>query len=110
MKYFYLVGLYFSFSMSLFGQASDQENKDEIKRLIIESFDEIWSELDSKNIGKFYTDDFLLLENGEVWSNDTISKYLSNARLVTPLPKRVNNFDFLEIKIVDRMAWIAYHN
>ncbi|AQG82415.1 DUF4440 domain-containing protein [Spirosoma montaniterrae] len=98
------------FTTTSFGQVSNETDKTRIKNLIIESFDEIWSKLNSKNIDKYYTKDFLLLENGEVWNNDSITNYLNNAILRKPNPKRNNTIEIIEIKIADRMAWIAYQN
>ena len=98
------------FTTISFGQVSNETDKTRIKNLIIESFDKIWSELNSKNIDKYYTKDFLLLENGEVWNNDTIAHYLDKALLRKPNPKRVNTIEVIDIKITDRMAWIAYQN
>ena len=98
------------FTTISFGQVSNETDKTRIKNLIIESFDKIWSELNSKNIDKYYTKDFLLLENGEVWNNDTIAHYLDKALLRKPNPKRVNTIEVIEIKIADKMAWIAYQN
>ena len=98
------------FTTISFGQVSTETDKTRIKNLIIESFDKIWSELNSKNIDKYYTKDFLLLENGEVWNNDTIAHYLDKALLRKPNPKRVNTIEVIDIKIADKMAWIAYQN
>lgn len=93
-----------------FSQVSNETDKTRIRNLVVESFDEIWSELDSENIDKFYTKDFLLLENGEVWNNDSIADYLDKAKLRKPNPKRMNTIEIIEIKIEGSMAWIAYHN
>ena len=98
------------FTTISFGQVSNENDKKIIKNLVIESFDEIWSKLDSKNIDKYYTKDFLLLENGEVWNNDSIAKYLDNALLRKPNPNRINTIEIIEIKVANRMAWVAYQN
>lgn len=98
------------FTTISFGQTSIETDKLQIKKLIIDSFDEIWSELNSKNIDKYYTKDFLLLENGEVWNNDSISNYLDKAILKKPIPKRVNTIEFIEVKVLEEMAWVAYKN
>ena len=98
------------FTTISFGQSSIETDKSHIKELIIKSFDEIWSELNSKNIDKYYTKDFLLLENGEVWNNDSIANYLDNAILKKPIRNRVNSIEFIEIKVLKGMAWIAYRN
>jgi hypothetical protein len=98
------------FTTLSFGQSSITTDERLIKELIIESFDEIWSKLNSKNIDKYYTADFLLLENGEVWNNDSISNYLDNAALKKPIPNRVNSIEFIEVKILKGLAWVAYKN
>lgn len=98
------------FATISFGQVSNETDITRIKNLIIESFDEIWSKLDAKNIDKYYTKDFLLLENGEVWNNDSIKNYLDNAMLRKPNLKRMNSIEVIEIKIANKMAWIAYQN
>jgi len=98
------------FTTISFGQVSNETDKTRIKNLIIESFDEIWSKLDAKNIDKYYAKDFLLLENGEVWNNDSIKNYLDNAMLRKPNLKRMNTIEVIEIKIANKMAWIAYQN
>lgn len=98
------------FTSFLFGQVSNEADKTRIKNLVIESFDEIWSKLNAENMDKYYTKDFLLLENGEVWNNDSIKNYLDIALLRKPMPKRMNTIEVIEIKIANKMAWIAYHN
>lgn len=99
--------LFASFS---FGQGSNETDKSLIKNLVTESFDEIWSKLNSSSIDKYYTKNFLLLENGEVWNNDSIANYLDKARLQKQIPKRVNTIEIIEIKIANGMAWVAYQN
>ncbi len=110
MKRLNTIILMICFTTISFGQSAIQTDKSDLKELIIKSFDEIWDELNSKNIDKYYTKDFLLLENGEVWNNDSIANYLDNAILKKPIPNRVNSIEFIEIKVTKGMAWIAYKN
>jgi len=77
---------------------------------IIASFDEIWSKLNAKNIDKYYIKDFLLLENGEVWNNDSIANYLDKAVLRKPIPTRINTIEIIEIRVSNKVAWVAYQN
>lgn len=98
------------FTTLSFGQVSNEADKKLIKNLVIESFDEIWSKLNSKNIEKYYTKDFLLLENGEVWNNDTIANYLDKALLDKPNPIRINTIEIIDTKVTNKTAWVAYHN
>lgn len=110
MKRFYSIILMIFFKTILFSQVSNETDKTLIKNLVIESFDEIWAKLSSKNIDKYYTKDFVLLENGEVWNNDTIASYLNNAILRKPNPKRMNTIEIIEIKVTNKTAWVAYQN
>jgi hypothetical protein len=86
-------------SILTFGQNSIEAYRLDIKRLIVDSFEEIWSEFNSENMEKYYTEDFLLLENGEVWNNDSIANYLDNTILKKPNPKRKNTVKIIEIII-----------
>ncbi|MFN5789461.1 MAG: DUF4440 domain-containing protein, partial [Bacteroidota bacterium] len=110
MKRLNFIILMMFFTTISFGQISNETDKTRIENLIIESFDEIWSKLDAKNIDKYYTKDFLLLENGKVWNNDSIKNYLDNAMLRKPNLKRMNSIEVIEIKIANKMAWISYQN
>ena len=98
------------FTTLSFGQVSNETDKKLIKNLVMESFDEIWSKLNSKNIEQYYTKDFLLLENGEVWNNDTIANYLDKALLDKPNPTRINTIEIIDTKVTNKTAWVAYHN
>lgn len=98
------------FTTLSFGQVSNETDKKLIKNLVMESFDEIWSKLNSKNIDKYYTKDFLLLENGEVWNNDTIANYLDKTLLDKPNPIRINTIEIIDTKVTNKTAWVAYHN
>ena len=98
------------FTTIAFGQDSNATEKKQFENLIRASFDDIWSALDAKNIDKYYTKDFLLLEHGEVWNNDTIANYLNKAILRQPKPERINTIEIIEMKVVNNKAWIAYHN
>ena len=110
MKILPFLNLIILLNAPLYAQVATEKDKAQIETLINESFDQIWSALDSKNIQKFYTHDFLLLENGEVWNNDSIAYYLDNAILQKPFPKRENTINIIDTKITGKTAWVAYHN
>ena len=48
------------FTTIAFAQGAMETHKKQFQNLVQESFDEIWSKLEAKNIEKFYTKDFLL--------------------------------------------------
>lgn len=83
-----------------------------VKELIKDSFEDIWSELDSTKIEKYHTDDFLLLENGIVWNNDSVRSYLNRERKEMESQKyqRLNRFEFLKSVHNQNTIWIAYDN
>jgi hypothetical protein len=110
MKKIYTILVMMSLVISSYSQSPIASDEEMIKALIKNSFDDIWSKFDSKKIEDYHTKDFLLLEHGEVWNNDTIANYVNKAVLKTPLPSRVNSFEFIDIKIYGDIAWVAYHN
>lgn len=91
---------------------SKNEEIEEVRRLISDSFQDIWSDLDSTKIKQHHTDDFMLLENGIVWNNDSVRAYLNRERLEMEAYeyKRLNQFDFLRVVYNHSSIWIAYDN
>lgn len=85
------------------------QTETQIKDLISGSYNNIWSAYSTKDLDKYYTSDFKLLENGEVWNNDSIEKVLAKAR-ESKIPIRENKFEFIEVKVTDKMAMVAYKN
>lgn len=87
--------------------AADEQ---QVKDLIIDSFQEILSENKQDKIPQYYTDDFILLEDGEVWDLKIIRDVMDKMAGMDKVPERINSFEFLEVKISGDMAWTAYHN
>ncbi|UBZ06989.1 nuclear transport factor 2 family protein [Salegentibacter mishustinae] len=91
-------------------QNSEMKKEDQIKELISNSFQKIFSDLDPQSLDTYCTQDFLLLETGEVWDMDKMRNYIDRASKQKSKVIRFNSFDFVEIKIEGKMAWVAYHN
>lgn len=91
-------------------QNSELKKEDQIKELISNSFQKIFSDLDPEALDTYCTQDFLLLETGEVWDMERMRNYLDRASEQKSKVIRFNSFDFIEIKIEGKMAWVAYHN
>ncbi|GAB5551637.1 MAG: hypothetical protein Sapg2KO_12280 [Saprospiraceae bacterium] len=108
MKNVLLFLLLLSSSFQLSAQSTDDVQQ--IKDLVQNTFDGIWSELEADNIPKYQTEDFILLEHGEVWTNDTIANYCLQAQKRPNRPERINEFEFIEVKVIGDWAWAAYHN
>lgn len=105
MKNLFLLSVLF-FTMHLGAQNSSDEQQ--LKDLIQNSFDDIFSEMSIDKVDKYFTKDFLLLEVGEVWDMERIKSELSSYDLQGR--RRINEFEFIAVKVKDDTAWIAYHN
>ena len=83
-----------------------------IQQLVIDAFDEVWSALDTSSLARLHTEDFLLLEHGEVWTNDSIINYQRNAMVGMKEQgyQRTNRMEFLTTESSGDLAWTAYHN
>lgn len=103
-KLFLLPFLFFCFHLT----AQTSSDEQQLKNLIQNSFDDIFSGMNIEKLESYYTEDFLLLEVGEVWDMERIKKELSSYDLNGR--ERLNDFEFIEIKIKGDSAWIAYHN
>jgi hypothetical protein len=99
----------FIFSFEGFAQrpATDEQ---QIEDLIQNAFDGVWSDLDEKAVDKYHTPDFLLLEHGEVWTNDIIKGYQVKGKSNSQGMKRVNTFEFIKVEVSENTAWCAYKN
>ena len=97
-------------AVSAAGQNTERTNEDQIKDLITNSFQKIFSDMDPQALNTYCTQDFLLLETGEVWDMKKMRNYIKRAGAQKTQVKRINSFDFIEIKIEGKMAWVAYHN
>ncbi len=89
-----------------------QADIDSVKHLIEGSFQEIWSDLDTSRIRAYHTDDFILLEQGLVWNNDSIARYLldEQKRMEEGQYQRLNRFDYVKSVQRQNTIWVAYKN
>jgi hypothetical protein len=95
---------------SIQAQNVSPEEEKAVKQLVQDTFDDVFSDLDSTKIKKHLTDDFLLLEQGEIWNNETIKHYLASALKSEKTPQRVNKFEFIKFVKSKNSIWVAYHN
>ncbi len=80
------------------------------KDLIQGAFDDLWGGVDSTKISDYHTDDFIILENGEVWDNDRIKVFMRRQLANTERPKRVNRMEYISIDKYGPSIQIAYDN
>lgn len=91
-------------------QQTAQEDFTLVENLVQHVFDSIWSAKKANTIIKYQTEDFLLLEHGAVWNNDTISNWCKRAAARDQGLKRTNTFDFFKQKKEGNRIWMAYNN
>ena len=80
------------------------------KGLIQGSFDDLWAGVDSTKISKYHTDDFIILEQGEIWDNDRIKEYMRKQLARADRPKRTNRMEYIAIDKYGESIQIAYYN
>ncbi|MDA0315676.1 MAG: DUF4440 domain-containing protein [Bacteroidetes bacterium] len=103
------LALIFQVGASAQSSSSKQEAL-KIHQLIQESFDSLFSLYHANLVERFYTPDFLLLEQGEVWNMDFIKSYLGEQSKKNNPVTRTNRFEFIKTEIFGNRAWVAYHN
>jgi hypothetical protein len=80
------------------------------KSLIQGSFDDLWAGLDSTKISIYHTNDFIILEQGQVWDNSMIKNYMRNQLKQTNRPIRTNKMEFIQIEKYGNSIQLAYYN
>ncbi len=96
---FFLLSTQFSFAQTT--------QKAEVQQVITRFFDAL-SVANIPLMKAEVSDDFILLENGEIWTIDTLANKISR-----PKPEgylRQNSFDFLSTKIDKNRAYVYYKN
>lgn len=114
----HLLKLLFVFFLIIMSCQKEKEeiitnNEDDFKtveQVVQGVFDDIWSDKNAELLTKYHTDDFILLEHGEVWTNDTIANWCKRAKLRDEGVKRLNSFNFFKAKREGNRIWMAYHN
>lgn len=81
-----------------------------VQNLIQDSFDSLFSTFNEDLILNYYTEDFLLLEQGEIWDKAFIENYFKQAKTQSSLPIRKNRFEFISTKVEGDRALVAYQN
>lgn len=123
MRILFLFALFFAFQaceqanvpsseQPLEADIESPEDKAAAQQLIQDIFDHVWSGTDTSFVARYQTKDFVLLEHGEIWTNDTIRNYQlrSAASKKSDASQRKNSFDFFRTEQNGDEIWLAYHN
>jgi hypothetical protein len=85
-----------------------QKQKTDTPESAIELIFESLSESNMAKMERAATPDIRILEDGVVWTMDTIRFYLGKQRPADY--KRVNSFEFFQKEVSEKMAFVSYHN
>ncbi len=107
-KLLLLSALCFVASVSLEAQTSKDIKA--VESLIQDSFDDLFSDFDSEKVSEYYTDDFILLELGEIWDLKKVTDYFIRAKSNPNQTVRLNKFEFIKTVIDGDRAWTSYWN
>lgn len=80
------------------------------KNLVQGIFDDVWGGLDSTKILNYHTEDFIILENGEVWDNARISQYIKGALQNENPAVRINKMEYISVDKYGESIQLAYDN
>ena len=91
-----------------------QEEK-KVQTTIETMFQNVFSDLDSSKTSLYFTDDFVLFEDGEISNGNAIEQMVLNLKKQFNDQenkdfKRTNTFDFLKTTVNGNSAWIYYKN
>jgi hypothetical protein len=89
---------------------SDEQAINAVEEVVQKLFDEVWAGYDETAVTKYQTADFLLLEHGKVWNNDTIINWCKSAKAHNQGMQRVNTFKRIDARKSADKLWLAYHN
>lgn len=114
MKYILIILLVLLFSCqnntSTNNNQITESEKQEVKDLILNYFDDIWSSYDTTKLLVHQTKDFILFEHGEVWKEEEIKEFMQKQIDKGDLPNRKNSMDFTFIEKQGENYHFAYHN
>ena len=80
------------------------------KDLIQGAFDDLWGGVDSTKILDYHTEDFIILEQGEVWDNTRIKQFMREQLAKEDRAKRINIMEYISIEKYGPSMQIAYRN
>ena len=102
-----LLFIIFCFSIfSVFAQGKLTAHQ-KVQNTVVDMFQAL-ADLDAVKVLSYCTEDIAILENGVLWTSDTLKLKISQTK-----PegfKRVNTFDFMDTVVKGKVAWTTYTN
>jgi ketosteroid isomerase-like protein len=88
------------------GYSQTNKEEEKVKKVVVDTFQAI-ADLDLPKLRSFCQTDFSLLEDGQVWTIDTLENRLK-PNLASGM-KRVNTIDFIKVTVQGPVAWVSYY-
>jgi hypothetical protein len=88
---------------------SSQDQKD-IKALVQGAFDDLWGGLDTIKLLDYHTEDFVILEHGEIWTNEEVMNYMRKSLAKNDSTNRINKMEFIDMNRYGNAITMSYHN
>lgn len=95
-------------TFTIYGQTKSDEQQ--IKDVIQNSFDDLWSATKLDKISQYYSTDFMLVENGVIWNTDSVLVALKRRQQRPDKPQRLNKIEVLKVDVDGNHGRIAYFN
>ncbi|WP_461052489.1 nuclear transport factor 2 family protein [Spirosoma arcticum] len=87
--------------------AQTTADEEQVKNVIVDAFQAL-ADLDMAKFRSYCQPDFMLLENGEIWTVDTLEARMK-PRIGSGM-KRINTVDFERVTVKGNVAWVTYNN
>ena len=112
MRYLAFILLFICSACTPKSNSNELTKADELaaKALVQGIFDDVWGGLDSTKILNYHTEDFVILENGEVWTNEEIKNYIRGALERESNPTRINKMEYISMEKYGESINMSYHN
>jgi hypothetical protein len=90
----------------------EQRDIEAVQELVADYFEDIWSGLDSTRLDRYHTSDYILLENGVVWTEDSIRHFIrrEQKQVAARQYQRLSRFAFIQSVHNQHSVWVAYDN
>ena len=108
-RYFLIFILIFRFAGQSEAQPTAGTYPSEVGQPITGFFDAL-AALDIEKARSFCAPNIILLENGKVWTMDSLALRMQAMKAKSADFNRINKIDFIDTKISGDIAWVSYYN
>jgi hypothetical protein len=84
--------------------------KQQFHNLILQTFDDLFSGMKVEKLDNYFTEDFLILEQGVIWNKDTVVNLLQRMLKSDQKRTRINRINVVEFEHKGKTAWGSYWN